>query len=144
MPANRNARRSHGAQLNRVSRNEQSHNWVCRLRLGVSRIWHEGHRQPSHRRNLQQCRLHRICTCVELAAHIDTARNSLVAEWLAVGAGAAQSKNSSTLLTDVCGSGARPRIANRPIQSAAKLPARDEARRIAASIAKLPELVSKA
>jgi hypothetical protein len=55
--------------------------------------------------------LHRICTCLEPAAHIDTACPSLAAEWLAIGTGAAESKNSSTLLTDVCGSGSRPRIA---------------------------------
>jgi hypothetical protein len=83
---------------------------------------------------LQQSRLHHLCAYVEPAAHIDTARHSLAAEWLAIGTGAAESKNSSTLLTDVCGSGARPRIA---IQYAAKSLTRDEARRIAVNIAKL-------
>ena len=69
---------------------------------------------------------------------MDTPRPSLAAEWLAIGAGAAESNITSTLLTNACGSGARP--SNRLIQSAAKLPTRDEARRIAANIAKLVRL----
>ena len=33
---------------------------IYRLCLGVGRIWHEGHGQPSHRCHMQQHRLHHL------------------------------------------------------------------------------------
>ena len=53
-------------------------------RLGVGRIWHEGHGQPSHRRHLQQCSLHHVCAFIGLAARIGPACHPLATERLAI------------------------------------------------------------
>src|SRR6516164_9044251 len=53
-------------------------------RLGVGRIWHEGHGQPSHRCHLQQHSLHHLCASLKPAPRIDLARRPLATEWLAI------------------------------------------------------------
>jgi hypothetical protein len=100
----RNRARNRGPQRNRDG---HQGDWFRCLGFGADRVRHEGHGQSSHRRHLQQRRVHRIRGYVEPAAYIDTARRSLATERLAVDAGAAE-KDGATVLTDLR---PRPKIA---------------------------------
>ena len=132
---------AHGGNPSRP--NGRQRNRVYRLRLGVGRIWHEGHGQPSHRRHLQQCSLHHVCAFIGLAARIGPACHPLATERLAIDGGVEATQR------DGGGSAFRPAPTCSQLHRRLDLleahwrHSKAKGELTAANIAKLPELVRK-